>query len=73
MQIRARYQKLNERKQPIRDAQEMARLAGQLGREFEARAFLTIAIAEDPDRADLKSALAVEPACPDCREVRLTG
>jgi Tfp pilus assembly protein PilF len=58
VQIRARYLKLHERKQPIRDAEEMARLAGQLGREFEARAFLTIAVAEDPDRVDLKSALA---------------
>jgi tetratricopeptide (TPR) repeat protein len=58
VEIRSRYQKLHERKQPIRDAQEMARLAKQLGRKFEARAFLTIAIAEDPDRADLKRELA---------------
>jgi tetratricopeptide (TPR) repeat protein len=58
VQIRARYQKLHERKQPIRDAEEMARLAGQLGREFEARGFLTIAIAADSDREDLRSALS---------------
>jgi hypothetical protein len=57
VQIRARYQKLHERKQPIRDAQEMARLAGRLGREFEARAFLTIAIAQDPGRVDLRHEL----------------
>ena len=32
----------------------MARLAEQLGRRFEARAFLTLAISEDPDRDDLR-------------------
>jgi hypothetical protein len=32
----------------------MARLAEQLGRRFEARAFLTVAIAVDPDRDDLR-------------------
>ena len=49
----ARYEKLYERKQPVRNAIEMARLAEQLGRAFEARAFLTLAIAENPDREDL--------------------
>jgi hypothetical protein len=52
--LRARYQKLHERNQPIRDALEMAHLAERLGRRFEARVFLTLAIFEDPDRADLK-------------------
>ena len=52
--LRARYEKLHERKQPVRDAVEMAHLAEQLGRVFEARAFLTLAISEDPDREDLR-------------------
>ncbi len=52
--LRARYEKLYDRKQPVRDAAEMARLAEQLGRGFEARALLTLAISEDPDREDLR-------------------
>jgi enediyne biosynthesis protein E4 len=44
----ARYVMLHERSQPIRDAAEMADLARRLGRDFEARAFLTLAIANDP-------------------------
>jgi tetratricopeptide (TPR) repeat protein len=52
--LRARYEKLYDRKQPVRDAEEMAHLAEQLGRTFEARGFLTVAIAEDPDRDDLR-------------------
>jgi thioredoxin-like negative regulator of GroEL len=52
--FRARYAKLYERKQPIRDAVEMAKLAERLGREFEARGFLTLAIADDPNREDLR-------------------
>ena len=36
----------------------MARLADQLGRPFEAEAFLTLAVAADPDRPDLRSDLA---------------
>ena len=32
-------------------------MAEQLGRAFEAQAFLTLAIAETPDRADLTRAL----------------
>ena len=39
----ARYLELHDRKQPFRDAAELARLAEQLGRRFEARVFLTIA------------------------------
>ena len=50
----ARYEKLHMRRQPVRDAVEMAHLAEQLGRVFEARAFLTLAISEDPDREDLR-------------------
>jgi enediyne biosynthesis protein E4 len=53
----ARYRKLHDRNQPIRDAEELARLAGALGRRFESRAFLTIAISEDPARADLRERL----------------
>jgi tetratricopeptide (TPR) repeat protein len=53
----ARYEKLYDRKQPYRDAVEMARLAEQLGRRFEARACLTVAVSEKPDRADLRAEL----------------
>jgi tetratricopeptide (TPR) repeat protein len=52
--LRARYEKLYERKQPIRDAVEMAKLAERLGRECEARGFLTVAISDDPNREDLR-------------------
>ena len=51
------YRKLHDRKQPIRDAKELARLSEQLGRRFEARAFLTIAVADDPGRKDLRQHL----------------
>ena len=47
----ARYLKLHDRKQPIRDAVELARLAERLGRHFEARAFLAIANSEEPARS----------------------
>jgi tetratricopeptide (TPR) repeat protein len=53
----ARYVFLYDRVQPLRDAEEMAGIAGRLGRTFEARAFLTLAIAEDPDRTDLRREL----------------
>jgi thioredoxin-like negative regulator of GroEL len=52
--LRARYEKLSERKQPLRDAVEMARLAERLGRAFEARGFLTVAITAPPYREDLR-------------------
>jgi tetratricopeptide (TPR) repeat protein len=52
--LQARYAKLYGRNQPIRDAAEMADLAEQLGRTFEARVFLTLAIAEHPDRPELR-------------------
>jgi tetratricopeptide (TPR) repeat protein len=57
IRLNARYAKLHNRKQPVRHAVEMARLAEKLGRTFEARAFLTLAVAENPDRADLQQAL----------------
>jgi hypothetical protein len=56
--IRARYEQLFDRKQPVRDAEEMAHLAAKLGRSFEARAFLTLAISEEPDRDDLRRELS---------------
>jgi enediyne biosynthesis protein E4 len=52
--LRNRYEKLHARQQPIRDAVEMGRLAAELGRRFEARAFLTLAVWDDPDRQDLR-------------------
>jgi enediyne biosynthesis protein E4 len=52
--LRARYLNLHDRTQPIRDAEDLARLAEQLGRRFEARVYLTIAISEDPAREDLR-------------------
>jgi len=55
--LRARYEKLFDRNQPIRDAEEMAGLAEQLGREFEARVFLTVAISEEPECDDLRHSL----------------
>jgi len=56
--LQARYQALEERNQPIRDAAEMARLAERLGQRFEARAFLTVAVAVNPERDDLRRDLA---------------
>jgi tetratricopeptide (TPR) repeat protein len=50
----ALYNKRFERNQPLRDAAEMAGIAQRLGREFEARVFLTLAIAVSPDRDDLR-------------------
>lgn len=58
VRLTARYEKLYDRNQPIRDAVEMAHLAEQLGRVFEARAFLTVAISEDPEREELRHDLA---------------
>jgi enediyne biosynthesis protein E4 len=53
----ARYRALYRRNQPARDAPEMARLAQRLGHPFEAIVFLTAALADEPDRADLRAAL----------------
>jgi thioredoxin-like negative regulator of GroEL len=52
--LKARYEKLYDRNQPFRDSVEMAHLAKQLGRLFEARAILTVAISENPGREDLR-------------------
>jgi len=52
--LRARDEQLYERKQPIRDEVEMAKLAERLGREFEARGFFTVAISDDPNREHLR-------------------
>ena len=56
--LRARYKQLYERNQPSRDAVEQARLAERLGRQFEARGFLTVAISDNPNREDLRHDLA---------------
>jgi hypothetical protein len=48
----------------MRDAGEMATLAEQLGRTFEAKVFRTIAMATEPDRR--------EPIVPSSRSVRVT-
>jgi thioredoxin-like negative regulator of GroEL len=53
----ARYEKLNKRNQTIRDARELASLAGRLGRRFEAKVFGTIAIATEPDHPELRDQL----------------
>ena len=41
--LKSRYKELFLRNQPMRDAAEMARLAEQLGRWFEAKAFWSLA------------------------------
>jgi enediyne biosynthesis protein E4 len=47
--LQARYEKLDKRNQTMRDALEMASLAERLGHQFEAKVFLTIAIATEPE------------------------
>jgi tetratricopeptide (TPR) repeat protein len=49
-----RYQRLYDRTQHVRDAEEMAQIAGELGRPFEAKVFLTLATEFSPDRDDLR-------------------
>jgi hypothetical protein len=56
-ELLGRYMMLHGRKQPIRDAEELARIAEQLGRGFEARGFLTIAVLQEPGRKDLREKL----------------
>ena len=56
-ELLGRYMMLHGRKQPIRDAEELARIAEQLGRGFEARGFLTIAVFQEPGRKDLREKL----------------
>ena len=53
----ALYRELYRRNQPARDAEEMARLADRLGHRFEAVVFLTSAMADEPDRGDLRETL----------------
>lgn len=50
--VLARYKERFARDQPLRDAAEMARLAEQLGQDFEARAFRVLAgeVREGGDR-----------------------
>ena len=55
--VQARYEQLYNRKQPSRDAKEMASLASRLGRTFEARGWLTLALWDEPERADLQDEL----------------
>jgi enediyne biosynthesis protein E4 len=57
-QLQARYAKLFKRHQPRRDAAELGRLAERLGRRFEAKAFLTIALASARDTASIQRDLA---------------
>ena len=56
-ELLGRYMMLHGRKQPIRDAEELARIAEQLRRGFEARGFLTIAVFQEPGRKDLREKL----------------
>jgi tetratricopeptide (TPR) repeat protein len=48
------YNRRFDRNQPLRDAAEMAAIAQKLGREFEAKVFLSVAIAVHPDRDELR-------------------
>jgi enediyne biosynthesis protein E4 len=57
-QLSSQYRELFLRDQLIRDATEMARLAERLGRLFEAKVFLSVAVAAEPARDDLQRALA---------------
>jgi tetratricopeptide (TPR) repeat protein len=52
-----RYIMLHGRKQPIRDAEELAQIAAQLGRRFEEGGYLTIAVYQEPARKDLNEKL----------------
>ncbi len=53
----ARYRELHRRNQPARNAEEIARLAVRLGHPFEAIVYLTAAIAEEPEQAQLRLSL----------------
>jgi len=63
-ELLGRYMMLHGRKQPVRDAEELARIAEQLGRGFEARGFLTIAVFQEPGRKDLREKLRTFAAAP---------
>ena len=55
--LQVRYEKLDKRNQTMRDALEMASLAERLGHRFEAKVFLTIAIATEPEHRELRDQL----------------
>jgi thioredoxin-like negative regulator of GroEL len=55
---KSEYKDIFMRDQSVRDAAAMGRLAERLGRFFEARAFLSLAVATKPNRDDLRAALA---------------
>jgi tetratricopeptide (TPR) repeat protein len=57
-QVLHRYRNLYKEGEPARDAREMARLAEALGRRFEARAFLTLALHRKPSDPETKAAMA---------------
>jgi thioredoxin-like negative regulator of GroEL len=57
-QLGLRYQELFLRNQTVRDAEEMARLAEQLGHVFEAKGFWAVALTAEPAREDLRAARA---------------
>ncbi len=50
--LKSAFKELFLRNQPVRDAEEMARLAERLGRSFEARALWSLANATDPSREE---------------------
>ncbi len=62
-QVALRFKELFLRDQPVRDAEELARLAERLGRWFEAQVFFSVALAADPGRDDLRDALARLARC----------
>ena len=55
--LQGRYEKIDRRNQTIRDAGEMAKLAERLGRRFEAKVLLTIAIATEPKQHHVREQL----------------
>ena len=55
--LRSRYNELFRCVQPVRHAMEMTRIAEQLGYFFEARAFATLSVATNPERADCRAML----------------
>jgi predicted Zn-dependent protease len=61
--LKSQYKELFLRDQPVRDATKMARLAERLGQLFEAKAFLSLAVATRPNRDDLRAALARREHC----------
>jgi thioredoxin-like negative regulator of GroEL len=66
-----RYRELYNEGKPTQNAREMARLAGRLGRRFEARAFLDLAAPQGPRDVELEAVLSR----PDARglETRAAG